>query len=259
MGLGHAAACIPGTVPAHDGGEALGNVRQIAGHAGRARARVCVEQARHALGEFQRFIGGAAHQCAQQVTMLGDGLVRWRSRMRRRSAVIAEARAQPGIEMRLEAALGVSGLDDGGPGVEPGFHGIGHQELATEAVNRRAGQVVERARGVLQALSLLRDQSMRQHFAQHHGDRSGEQFVHQARDALAELCGGGLGEGDGGDACRMGAGSEQHRGACGEERRLAGAGARLDEERVPQCGERGAPCGGVGEEGVHVSGPPGEA
>jgi hypothetical protein len=64
-----------------------------------------------------------------------------------RAAIATEARRQPRLHQILISKVGRLRIDDRGPWVDASFDRIGSDDLLTEPVNRRAGQLIKRLVG----------------------------------------------------------------------------------------------------------------
>jgi hypothetical protein len=150
----------------------------------------------------------------------------------------AEMRLQPGLVALLKGEVRFGRIDDFRAGVHIGFGGIGLDQFLREAVNGRAGELID---GVARALHLRLllggdpgakgKRQLAWHFAAR--KRLGE-----ARDPLQELACGKFGEGHRRDVLGLDAICEQHRDPPRHQRRLAGACPRLHQQGTIDRGQR---------------------
>jgi hypothetical protein len=168
--------------------------------------------------------------------------------------VAAEALDQPGVEGVVEGERRGGRVQDRGAGVDVRLDGVGLHEVAREAVDRRAGQVVEVGRGAAEVRELRGVRPGGQRGRDRGVDDAVEQLVDEAVHAVGELGGRELGEGDGGDRGGRDALGQEQGDPARHQRGLARAGARLDEEAAVAPGER-APAMLDVDERRHASAP----
>ena len=155
-------------------------------------------------------------------------------------------RAEQLVEEALPALLERHGrrrlVVDPQPGGSPASTACADEDALGEAVQRGDGGLVDLVEGHRQARP----------------DLGGEGGVDGAlleggADALAQLGGGGLGEGDGGELAQPGGAAADEPDDAGDEGGgLAGAGARLDEQRGVEVVGDAVAHGLVGEGGGHA-------
>ena len=206
---------------------------------GRSGRPVLLEKMRGVPDQLQGFVRRLQHHGGEEVLA-----VRARGRYRRRASqavpagVPSEPRREPGVHEILEDEVRRAGIQDGCARVPARFHRVRRDQFLAEAVDSGAGQLVERIRAFLQVGALGLAQSLRQGRLEFGERFAGQQVPDDAFDAFEEFGGGRFCKGDGGDAPRRDASGHEQRRPTGHERRLAAAGARLDEQGAIVAGQR---------------------
>ena len=132
-------------------------------------------------------------------------------------------------------------------------HRIGRGEALAEAVDGRAGHLVERRLRRPQIVALLLREAFRQGDAKLGRDVAGHKRAHEGAHPDQQLARGELGEGHGGDGLGCGAACQQHGDAAGHDSGLARAGAGLDQEGAV-VNRDGLPPGGIVREPLSADG-----
>ena len=154
---------------------------------------------------------------------------------------------QPAIHYLDEGELRLVAVHHGGAGVDVGLDRIGHDEPLAEAVDGRAGHLVERRVGLGEVATLLFRQAVRQGGVKLDRDIFGRKRAHEGPHPNEQLACGELGERHGGNGVGRDPSGQQHGDAARQNCGFARSRAGLHQERAVADRDGLAPRGIVGE------------
>jgi len=164
-----------------------------------------------------------------------------------------EMRPQPGLVMLIKCNVGLARIDDLGPGIDIGFGGIRLDQLLREAVNGRAGELVDGLARPLHVRLLRGGEALGKGKRNLVRNLAARERIDIARDALEELACGKLGKRHRGNVHWLDPIGEQDRDATRHERGLARARACLHQQGSIDRGERGRTRRRIGKPPFHAS------
>ena len=135
--------------------------------------------------------------------------------------VAGQALAQPAIDDLEKGEIGLIAVHDGGAGIDIGLDRIGLDQALAEAVDGRAGDLVDRGARGRETVALRLRQAVGQRHAQLGRDVSGREVGDKFADAREKFARRQLGEGDGGDGAGRNAFGEHDSDAPGHDGGLA--------------------------------------
>jgi hypothetical protein len=143
---------------------------------------------------------------------------------------IIEALAQPTFEDRGVCEVALHLVENLSTGIDSGIHGVDAQQVMAEAMDRRAGELVEAAARGFQRRHFRRCRAAPERQCELVRHLPGQYIRDEARDPFAKLAGRELGEGDRGNLTRSCTVCQEDDHASGQQCRLAGTGRGLHKQ-----------------------------
>ena len=185
-------------------------------------------------GRRRRCEGAAAAEVLRDLVKERDGLAgAAQDHFGEDAALVAgQALTQPDVDDLEEGEIGLIAIHDSGARVDVGFGGIGLDQALAEAVDGRAGDLVDCGARDGEIVALGLRQTLGQRYAQLGRDRlAGREIGDKIADTREKFARRQFGESDGSDGAWRNPFGEHDGDASGHDGSLARAGASLDQDR----------------------------
>ncbi|AOG02868.1 putative ATP-dependent exodeoxyribonuclease domain protein (plasmid) [Bosea sp. RAC05] len=168
-----------------------------------------------------------------------------------RTAIGAEPIPDPSIAQIHEDEVGIVAVGHRGAGVDVGLGRVGLDQPLAEAVDGRAGDLIDLLACAIQIGLLLAVEFAMDDAGKLDGNATGQELVDELTNTGEQLARSELGECDGCDVARPDTRDQHHGDAASHDRGLPRAGACLDEQRAVMGRHRNDAVGLVGEVPCH--------